>query len=101
MRTSFPQKTCSSVFPKKPVLLSFPFSLNNFYFLQIIRHNNPAFKELSGLLCVSLFARIDSLLLGVIEDYHRATFPATPKSIVAFTTPRALKTLRIVGIVIL
>ena len=39
-----------------------------FYFLQIIRHNNPAFEELSGLLGVSLFARIDSLLLGVIED---------------------------------
>ena len=33
--------------------------------------------------------------------YHNATFPAIPKSMVAVTTPRALNTLRIVGIVIL
>ena len=35
------------------------------------------------------------------KSYHNATFPAIPKSIVAVTTPRALNTLRIVGIVML
>ena len=33
--------------------------------------------------------------------YHSATFPAIPKSIVAVTTPNALNTLLIVGIVML
>lgn len=33
--------------------------------------------------------------------YHNATFPAIPKSTVAVTTPRALNTLLIVGIVML
>ena len=36
-----------------------------------------------------------------IGFYHNATFPAMPKSIVAVTTPNALNTLLIVGIVML
>ena len=36
-----------------------------------------------------------------ITIYHNATFPAMPKSMVAVTTPRALKTLLIVGMVML
>lgn len=36
-----------------------------------------------------------------MKFYHNATFPAIPKSTVAVTTPRALNTLLIVGIVML
>ena len=45
--------------------------------------------------------RNEKTLIYYQMNYHNATFPAIPKSMVAVTTPRALNTLRIVGIVML
>lgn len=75
----FPKQTCSLVLMSSKTMFSCltaacvvrfgdRTSYIYFYFLQIIRHNNPALEELSRLQGVIMFARVYSLLLGVIED---------------------------------